>query len=342
MILFTLLWFVILIACFFKKKVFVFYIFLLLFSILIGFRANTVGPDTDAYEQMFNSIGRKGYNGYPEPLYGYLNFFFYKIGLSFNVMQWVMSVIMLVLFTRVIVKYSPNRNASLFFLFSLFFVFYSMNVTRQMLAVAIVLYSFSLLSLKKKWGFIVCVLIASACHLSALVAFLVLFIQNMKLEGKKIYVLLLGSFMIGTVYFNDSVLKLVAGPYAKFIAEGRLGIRNDERIVLSILLVLFWCFLCIYIYKGAQKSITTSLWFRIYVLGVLVNNVTYRLEMGLRIVFYFSIVQIIIFPMFLYENREVNRFIPWCVLLGFVGIFFFVFLYNNSVGILPYSNILLN
>ena len=338
--LFSVLWFIVLMTCFFKNKKFVFYAILFLFSLLIGFRSETVGADTYVYADIYEMIGQNGYEGYPEPLYGYFNYVCYQLGLQFNVMQWIVSCIMLFLFANVIVKNSPNRNSSLFFLFSLFFIFYSMNVTRQMLAVSVVLYGYYLLDLEKVKGFILCMVIAATCHLSALVAFSILLIRNVKLNSFYFYLLLIFSFVIGTFFFDGNIFRIIAGPYAKFFVESDAGIRTGDRIFYAILLILFWNILCIFIYKTAKKEKLDTLWFKIYLFGLLINNMTYRLELGLRIVFYFSIVQIIFFPIYLSNNREREKLFIWGVLLMFVGIFFFVFLSNGSAGVLPYSNLL--
>ena len=77
MLVFFILWLLILVAAWDKENEISFWSILLVFSVLIGFRSLTVGVDIKAYYQMFHMVGRNGYHGYPEPLYGYLIYFIY-------------------------------------------------------------------------------------------------------------------------------------------------------------------------------------------------------------------------------------------------------------------------
>lgn len=122
MLVFFILWLLILVAAWDKENEISFWSILLVFSVLIGFRSLTVGVDVRAYYQMFHGIGRSGYHGYPEPLYGYLIYFIYQIKNDFHFFQWVLSLLMLSCYAFVIRRESPNRIFSWFVLLTIYFI----------------------------------------------------------------------------------------------------------------------------------------------------------------------------------------------------------------------------
>ena len=55
---------------------------------------------------------------------------------------------------------------------------------------------------------------------------------------------------------------------------------------------------------------------------------------------FFSIVQIIILPMYVYNNRLKPKGFALFILLCYVGSLFFMLLFTGSVGVYPYNNVL--
>lgn len=316
-------------------------VILFLFSILIGFRDGEVGTDTMAYASLYEDIGMNGYTGYPEPLFGYLNFWCYKLGLDFSVFQWGLALGMMFLIGKVVFDHSPNYGYSVFVLYALYFIFYTMNITRQMFAVSILFYGYAQLYKGYKWRFLISVVLATLCHFISIVSLIILFVDKIKLKSVFwVLISVLFSCVVGLVV-SDSFFITIAGDYAGYLVNSfSSGFRDENRILLSMLLAIGWSGLFTFIYIYIDRNLRNNFWFKIYYIAVIINNLTLRMELGLRVVLLFSIVEILVFPMFLLQNRMKQRFLPIVLVNMALAIFFFIFLWNNSAGILPYRNLL--
>lgn len=338
MIIFIILFIYLLYSSHTNNKI-IFYFSLSVFTILVGFRGLNVGVDTEGYYFIYEDIGTNGYHGYPEVLYGYLNYFFYQCGFSFFLFQWGMSILTLIFISKVVRRNSPHLNFSLFVLYASFFIFYSMNVTRQLLAVAIVLYAYSLLYNGKKKLFVLWVLIAFLFHYSAIISLVAILLQKIEVNKKIFWGGLLTSIFMGLL-LDDSVLEYFLGPYAFYLESESVGLRSSARLSQAVLLSVFWSSLCMYIYSFIKKEYRNSFWFKLYLGSVLLNNMTLRMELGLRIVMYLSITQIILFPIFWENNNLKPKSISIFVILTFLTVFFLTFLLSGSAGVTPYKNVL--
>ena len=127
MIGFCLLWGILLLLSAKKKSQSLYFFTIFFLSILIGFRGLEVGPDTLTYETIFENIGEHNIYTYPEPGWVIFNLIIFKIGGSFHLMLWLSAILILYYISKSIQRYSPNILLSIFLLYSLYFVFYSLN-----------------------------------------------------------------------------------------------------------------------------------------------------------------------------------------------------------------------
>lgn len=338
MIGFSLLWWWLLL-CSTQRKNYLLYGGLIIFlSIIVGFRGIEVCPDTQTYELIYNSVVVDKEYTYPEPLWVLINFLVYSFGGNFHVVLWVSSLITFFFISKPLIKYSPNIIFSLFFLYSLYFVFYSMNITRQIIAVSIVFYGYSKLLEGKRNLFIFYGLMAFLFHYSAIVTFLVLPFLKVKITAKRLYWGIICSLIGGLFFMSEGLLSLILGPYAMYLSSSENGFRSS--ILLPLILSLFLNVLCVFIYNTSDDDLKDTFWFKIYILGILANNLLMGLSLGTRVVMFFSIAQIIILPMYAYNNRIKQKRAALFVLLCYVGSMFFMLLFTGSVGVYPYTNVL--
>ena len=340
MVLFITIWFLLFSLSFsrLKNNTLLMQFWLILFAFLIGFRGEDVGVDTRGYIQIYEWIHEYGYNGYPEPLYGYINSFFAQMGMSFGISQFIMFLIAFEIYALIIRRLSLNKIFSVFMLYSMYFVFYSMNVSRQMLATSILLLAYYYFFHKRRIGTsIICVTAAAMIHISSIVSLGYLFINKINLEKKGLIILLLTiSFALGAFFLNDNILSVFAGPYSRYI-ESNFGIRPEIRYLQSFILSLFWSILCFIITVTSNFKLRNTPYYKLYILSILASNLMMNLELGLRVVFCFSVIQIVFFPMYIENNILPKRNMAQLIISIFYGIFFFIFLCNNSAGILPYN-----
>lgn len=316
------------------------FLVLLLFSLLIGFRGISVCIDTQSYLDIYDTIGRSGYSGYPEPLYGYLNLWCNRLGFGFHLFQWVVSLISMSLIGRVIIRHSPNYGYSVFVLYAMFFIFYSMNIVRQALAVSLVFYGCHHLYYHRHTKFILCVALAALCHSSAAIALCLLFVHKVQLRPMLVLCGTVGALLAGEVLLNDTLLISLAGPYAHYLIDAHFGFRQGSDTFMALILALFWSVLFLFIYFFTREQYRNNFWYKIYFVAVLLNNLCARMELGIRLVLFFSISEVIVFPLFIYGSRLKTKGSRYFLVNTFLTIFFFTFLLTGSVGMLPYHNVL--
>lgn len=310
-------------------------------TIMIAFRDLSVGTDSNSYYNMYYWAGTNGYKGYPEPLYGYLEVLFYKLGLSFWEFQFILFAFAFTLMYKVIIRWSPNPSFSIFAYFGLYFAMYAMNATRQMIAVSIILYAYGCLAGGGWKKFCFWILIASGFHTSSLLALLVLFIKKLKIRSFKF--VLITSFISLFIGFMlpVSALLFLSGDYSHYLqdVDGN-GLRTTYRLQQAFALSFFWTTLYMICISNIKESLINNFWLKLYYIGMIANNICMKAEQGLRIVWIFSIAEIIAFPMIIANSTTRSKMLMWVIITLYLTIFFFTLLITNSADVWPYKNIL--
>lgn len=320
-------------------------IILLGFALLIGLRSLSVGVDTQPFSIIFNELSKYGYHGYPELLYSYLNIAIGHFTSNYHAVKLALAGIFAICCYAAIIRVSPLPGYSVFVLFAMYFVFYAMNISRQMTAVPIVFLGYTYLAEERKWIFVAITVLASFMHASAIVALLALVLPYVNMHRRDVIVACLAvTFVVGLALSDgmfQSIGDSIGGDYGRYLYDrtGRNGFRSESRLSLAIMLTLFWDALFLFVYIFIKPNLRNNMWVKLYFAAILFVNLTTRMELGIRVVLYFSICQCIVYPMFLKNNTL--RFKPTgeIVISTMLIIFFSVFLSNNSAGILPYSNI---
>ena len=338
MIFFCILWWLLLLLSAKRNSKPLYYFCIIFLSIIIGFRGIEVGPDTQTYEIIFENIGKHEFYTYPEPGWVLLNLFLFKIGGSFHFMLWISSLIILYFVSKTVKRHSPNILFSLFLLYSLYFIFYSMNIVRQIVAVSIVLYAYTHLLKNKHLKFFIYIVLATLFHHTAILALIIWPIRSYRINGFKLFIAILISFIGGFIVLSPSFLGVLLGPYAHYLASEENGFRPS--IIVPFLLSCCLSILCVFIYNTSKFNLKNTLWMRIYILGIIINNLLLHLELGTRVVMYFSIVQILVIPLYIYNNCFKQKLFPLLILISYTSALFLMLLLTGSAGVYPYNNIL--
>lgn len=308
---------------------------------IIGMRDVSVGTDTRTYIEMYKYIGSNGYEGYPEPIWGLMNLIFARLGLDHTVFQLFVAIITIGLFTKEIIKESRAPMMSIYLLLGLYYVFYAMNVSRQILALSIVFVAYGQLERDRIIRCIILIVIATGVHYISILSIVVIWVRRLFFSRQTLILLLASSIVLG-IAFSESImvhfLSPILGNYADYlVSKGTNGFRTSGRLYLAIVLCLFWTTLFIIILMTAKDLVRSSIWFKILFVGLIVSNLTLRLELGLRISMIFNIVQLIVYPLYVYNNKIKQRRMGFYLVIMFISAFYFLFLSNNSAGILPYK-----
>lgn len=312
------------------------------FVLLIGLRGLSVGVDTKTYKEIYDSIYAYGYNGYPEPLYGLSMLFFSKSGLSFLIYNVFIAIVTISLVLWTVNKTNVPRGYAIVCLYTLYFVFYSMNVSRQILALSVLCISYYWLSRNRRLRFLLLVLIATMIHYISIVAIVALVLNRIRLNVNRVFILLLSSMLLGMFLSEGvlvSMLRILGGDYVSYLVSGSTsnGFRAGSRVIQAIVLCSFWSTLFVFVYRYIRKDLRNNLWIKLYFLSILVNNLVLRMELGLRVTLVFSIAQVIAIPLFLKCNVITPKYSSRFIVYTFLSVFFLTFLFTNSAGIVPYK-----
>lgn len=342
MILYIVLYFILLLSSFSKGKNSVLFLWLaiILIAFLVGFRSDDVGADTVTYKGMYTYLHRSGYAGYPEPLYALLNIFLANLGLSFNESQFIIALVGFSLCGLVIKKVSCNYSFSIFTLYVLYFVFYTMNIYRQLVGVYILFYAFYSLSRGKKLSFYIYCLAAACFHAVLIIAMGIALLMKkwllpIRLNKKIVLNFLLVTFLIGAL-IPPSAYSVLMGRYAAYLFSDEGG-RSWGRFIQSVFLSTYWSAFFYYIFKHTPNEYRNNFWLKLYLLGIMLGNVLMQLELGLRVPLMCTIAATLVLPHFLRNNTLKHKTNTLVIVTVWLSVFFFIFLLSNSAKVVPYN-----
>ena len=175
----------------FEKRIFINLFLSFPLWVLIAFRANSVGNDTEMYQYLFEQFRDEPIllslaTSHLEAGFILLCNFLGKLGVDFHGFNCLLATINIFCFSYFFAKYSKNFSFSWLLFICLLFLPRCMNICREMLAVSIFLLSFNFLFKKKIKSFVIFCLLLSLIHKSAIIILLVLVL--LKIKDKKLRV----------------------------------------------------------------------------------------------------------------------------------------------------------
>lgn len=219
-------------------------------GILIMFRSVTVGNDTDVYTYLFKTIAStKDINLYIknsrfESGYIYLNWFLSKISDNPQILFIVTGFFTALSFKRFIYQYSEMPWMSVLMYMTLQFYDLSLTGVRQIIAIAILLYSYDFIVKRKPIIFTILVLLATTIHTSAIL-FLILYPLASRKQTKKFYIIsgsisvvVFASFSYVLTFMNrifPQYIKYFLGDNSSYSASATLAVF----LMLGLWVVIF-------------------------------------------------------------------------------------------------------
>lgn len=305
----------IVLSCINKQKT-SFFLGVSLFVLL--FVCAEVGADYVSYKNIYQQSGIGNFEvGRIEKLYLYINYFFYKLGFSYKLFRVCLLSLCLLVISSVIYKTSSNFAFSFLILYG-FYIIYLVSAYRQLITMAIFIFSIWLLVYKKKKCLpLILNFTAIFIHNLAIIQFLVFcFIYiyeslskkeiKIKFSLKTTIFLILGCLVIRfLLYFTlrvekvKSLLSFIPSYYlneVSFINEGLLS-RLCEFLIIVLL------------YNYAQENENNNKLLTIYILAMLLYfSVPYELIMG-RLINNIRLLEIIIIPnlFFFTKNSSISN-----------------------------------
>lgn len=228
------------------KNIFLTFFFIMLFFIA-SFRYNT-GYDYDSYKDIFNRVsGSTLFNMDIEFGFTTLCYVLKLLGLSFEVLIFIMALVSLVFKYKAIKQYSIYPFISLVIYFSGNFIIQDFGQIRQGLAIALSLYSIRYIKERKLVGYLILMAFAIAFHYSAVIFLPFYFIGNIKLANRQMIIILAFSFVIYAVFrfgvFEFIFTRIINLPYVinkyKAYSGAPLGFTGFTFIFRVVIFVAF-------------------------------------------------------------------------------------------------------
>lgn len=231
-------------------------------------------------------------------------------------------------------KLSSNKMFSLFLFVALGYYTYSFNIMRQFMAISMTCWALYNLERNKPWHFFVWTIFAASFHLSSLIVLLVLPLRKLRFRKKIVVIFSVGTFIIG-FFFPHIILRFfsqfgeVAGKYASYLFyvsdESRNLVSNLGLNILFVMSVYF-----------CKKEIVNSIYFKAYVIYIILFNIIGGMHWLTRLAEFFSIIQVILFPLIIDDIKyKLNKVLFAVAIVCYSVIYFFSKAMIDSV--LPYN-----
>lgn len=267
-----------------RKKIFIGLYGIL--GLIIGLRDTNTGVDTIAYFDNYNQISQVDYTTAfvitaMEPGYVALNKLAYELGFEYYTFQLLFSIIMFILFGNFIFKNTKDIvTATIIFLGAGYFAC-SINIMRQMMAIAICANSWSYICQKKYIKAALIIVIASLFHATVLLYIFPLFLYLMRNNKLIIYGFTYAVICMGGMLpfiFNLLQQYNLYDSYTDLDNTGQTG--GLVRIV-WIIEIIFIFYLLLNKKIGIQQKIISNLAFFSVVMAMLDEKVRYLDRVGL-------------------------------------------------------------
>lgn len=195
-----------------KRQIFDFFCFILILGATL--KPSDFCFDVNNYYMFFNKINPiYSYHykfGEFEPAYSYLNSIVKTFTSNYHVLFFVLSFIDVMLYRRIILKYTDKIFLALFVFISSFFFLNEMIVLRFAVASALIFLNIENVKENKIWRFILISMIATAFHYSAVAAFLLPLIYKKEKREQNIKRIAFFIIICAIVFSLLSPMKMIA------------------------------------------------------------------------------------------------------------------------------------
>ncbi|MGP5157713.1 EpsG family protein [Pseudoalteromonas prydzensis] len=319
-----------------KQSIHLFISFVILF-ILFAFRGVSVGTDTANYLIFFNNIlNDAGWVRFTmEPGWVFLNDFVVYLGGNFNDLLVLVGFLIFIPLFYLAKKYSYNPMLTIALYYLLYFNFLTWNITRQSVALIIILFGFVLLLKNKKVLFVASTILASTFHLSALVTLPLVFYKRVPENKQLLFMLGCCTIPIGLLFFSYFSLIIDLIGYGNYLADFKPGNLLGNFAFLIIFNAFFGYILL------TSKDVTPEI--KLFFIFVIIMNLTIRIPFGNRILFYFSIYQVLFYPYYLYclkSSKHFDFIVSSIIIMLFSFVLFISKIGSGSGQVLPYASTL--
>lgn len=236
--------------------------------------------------------------------------------------------------------------------FSLMYFYYSFEIQRESLAIAVFLFNIENLEKKRWWRYYMLAIISFLFHISAIFLFILPFLKMIELTRKKVYLML---FFAVVLFFLKGIIFSIITPFLILEAmKNKADVYSEMTFSLAGFLAFFsvrvLLLLPFLLYRFSSKG-NTFKWFDF---TFLILSIMAQYFVGFeRLLNYFYIIYFVLFVNFIYdkENFSYGKFVKKTVIaISFLHVFFIIdykLFIKNTAGqhyyslFYPYENIFL-
>lgn len=330
-----------------RQQLYFLYLFCGIFVFIIGFRYE-VGGDWSAYLLMKESIQAAGIPiisiiaGGGDPAYILLNYIapysWHDKGMSF--VNFVCAIFfMWGIF--VFCKKQPKPLFSFALALPYLIIVVGMGYTRQSAAIGFALMAFTAFTERRFRLYILCVLAAALFHMSAVVMFLLLLAKISSKNFFRYSLLIFIVFVLSAYFLQERIL-------AKLGTYGSNELVDSAGAIYRVMMNFIPALLFLFYRRFFRRYFADDLMYKtVFLLSVFslffAAGVFFLTTLTDRFALYFSIIQLIVYPVFLYKfAAKDRRIVQTTVIFGYT-VFFIVWLNFSAFAQnswIPYRNYL--
>lgn len=312
------------------------------FVVLAGCRYKT-GYDWNAYMAFFERIHDKKSFVKMEIGYAALNYVFKDVFNNYDLMQFAICFSCTALLFYFLKKHSPFPAVSLLVYASDMFFSYNLGLTRQFIAISILLLCSDALLERKNVKAVLCICAAFLFHKSAIIAVLFFLCCKVRLTKPAAILAVLASVLLNlfgnrmvwnimSSLFSLPFLPSAFGKYANYMTHALLSQQQEFNSGMGYLLKVFLILLVIIFKKNDSRR--TNFVFNAVLTGLFIQAFGRNIQIISRLANYFSVFETVFFA-YLYEiMRKKARPASYAVFAMLLSCYFLIAPYKRTQGIM--------
>ena len=329
-------------------------------SLLAGLRDETIGTDIMVYgNRTFEAANGLSFRAYIqsisvsmgiEPLYGLLNYIVAFFTPNVHVLYFFIEFIIInLVYSRLMQLETPRSVVLGLLIFECLFMGASYNLLRQGIAMSIIFFASQYLERKKYLKYILCTLIATGFHSSAIMGllFLVMYIVIRKKNTIYTHILIIFASCVATLLYSSIINFLIyAGilsqKYLTYLDEANMGIDVIVILIRLPVLILILLFYKSYCKKNTTDGITNYFLVDIMILEIILAELKVISVPIYRISMYLSYFKMLAYPKLeqALENKKNKQIVIYFITFYCLLMFLVLVVIRGNDQVYPYKTFL--
>ncbi len=325
-------------------------IIFLIFIVLAGMRAVSVGADSLTYADLLKTSVS---NPVCLVLYQYEFIFYYgviflgKLTVNSQVLFFIMNLLVLLPLYYFLEHESPNMVLSAFIFLIAMNSYYleTYNLMRQSIATSFILWFFYYVKNDEKLKAVFFLLVAIGFHTSSIFVLPLMFIRKIKLQYSFVVYSIIFSSFIGLAYFlyGSNVIayfsKVLSSEVSKYAYNAHYVSNIEKNFNGLLMMIIPNSFLCL----CAYPKLKDEYYYKVFFIGTIITNLIASHFLAYRITYALIILEIIILPLIIINSGKGKLKTTCIVYIFFLCLFYFYHLIkiagNNALighSVIPY------